>query len=263
MKIQSLKILAIALMLAIVPLSVSTVYAGSNGHNNGHNNGHDNGHNNGHDNGHDNDKAGLPAEIIARKAADANLQANINSEESARKAADAALKDQIENIVAPPRLLIGDDYGGGKVFWVDEDGQHGLIAAPTDQSEGIQWYNGSFTDTNASRGGVNAGGYNTERIIINQGAGSYAAQLCANYQGGGYGDWYLPSIAELNLMYLNIGPGAPSPFTNVGGFATDLYWSSTESASTHALSQNFLDGTQPGSFSSKGRTFRVRAVRAF
>ena len=60
MKIQSLKILAIALMLAIVPLSVSTVYAGSNGHD--------------HDNGHDNDKGGLPAEIIARKAADANFR---------------------------------------------------------------------------------------------------------------------------------------------------------------------------------------------
>ena len=44
---------------------------------------------------------GLPAEIKARKAADAKLQGNINSEASARKAADTAFKNQIDDI-APP-----------------------------------------------------------------------------------------------------------------------------------------------------------------
>ena len=77
---------------------------------------------------------------------------------------------------------IGDSYGGGIVFWVDATGQHGLIAATADQSTGIQWYNGSYSTTNAVRDGIGAGMYNTERIIANQGAGSYAAQLCANYQ---------------------------------------------------------------------------------
>jgi hypothetical protein len=239
MKIQSLKLLAIALMLALVPLSVSTVYAGSNGNN----------------------VAGrLHAEIIARKADEANLQTNINSEASARKAADTALKNQIDDIVAPPKLSIGDEYGGGIGFWVDEDGQHGLIVAPPDLG-GIQWNNGSDTATNAVRDGVNAGHYNTERIIINQGSGSYAAQLCANYQGGGYGDWYLPSKAELNLMYLNIGQGAPPPFTNVGGFSNVNYWSSTEIGSVTAWAQSFFNGYQYST--NKNNTFSVLAVRGF
>ena len=39
-------------------------------------------------------------------------------------------------------------------------------------------------------------GYNAEQITINQAGWEVsAAQLCANYQRGGYGDWYLPSIS--------------------------------------------------------------------
>ena len=78
---------------------------------------------------------------------------------------------------------IGDSYGGGIVFWVDATGQHGLIAATADQSTGIQWYNGAYSTTNAVRDGIGAGMYNTERIIANQGEGSYAAQLCAKLPG--------------------------------------------------------------------------------
>ena len=38
--------------------------------------------------------------------------------------------------------FIGESYGGGIVFYVYDNGQHGLIAATADQSTGIQWYNG-------------------------------------------------------------------------------------------------------------------------
>ena len=148
---------------------------------------------------------------------------------------------------------IGDFVLGGIVFWVDETGKHGLIAATSDQSTGIQWYNGSYTTTNAVRDGVYAGQYNTERIITNQGTGSYAAQLCANYQGGNYGDWYLPSKYELNLMYLQKA--------TIGGFASDRYWSSTEYNNDDAWIQFFFNGFQ-NTFS-KNFTFYVRAVRAF
>jgi hypothetical protein len=51
---------------------------------------------------------------------------------------------------------------------------------------------------------MRAGEFHTERIIANQGLGNYAAQLCAAYQGGNYGDWYLPSKYTLNLMWLNL-----------------------------------------------------------
>uniref|UniRef100_UPI0040483446 Lcl domain-containing protein n=1 Tax=Algoriphagus sp. TaxID=1872435 RepID=UPI0040483446 len=68
-----------------------------------------------------------------------------------------------------PALKIGDPYQGGKIFWLDATGQHGLIAAPNDQSA----------------------------------KGWSAAQLCNDLVLGDYSDWYLPSNDELNKLYLN------------------------------------------------------------
>jgi hypothetical protein len=154
-------------------------------------------------------------------------------------------------------LSIGDTYQGGIIFYLDTSGCHGLISAPNDQPTaqitGIQWYNGSNTVTNAVRDGMGAGEFNTERIIADQGTGSYAAEVCANYIGGNYGDWYLPSKYELNLLYLQK--------TVVGGFTVYWYWSSTEFDNNIAWGQNFNTGGQ-GSGLKSGTSF-VRAVRAF
>ncbi|MEI7597502.1 MAG: hypothetical protein WCK02_17270 [Bacteroidota bacterium] len=148
---------------------------------------------------------------------------------------------------------IGESYGGGKVIYVSDNGQHGLIGALVDQGR-VAWNNGSNTTTNAVRDGVGAGIYNTERIIVSQGVGNYAAQLCANYQGGNFGDWYLPSKYELNLLYAQ-----RAIFNN---FAGNYYWSSTEGDITGAWSQFFDNDGSPLSVS-KGNSFYVRAIRAF
>ncbi|MCX6303641.1 MAG: DUF1566 domain-containing protein [Bacteroidetes bacterium] len=151
---------------------------------------------------------------------------------------------------------IGESYGGGIVFYVSTGGQHGLIAAVADQSTGIQWYNGSNTTTNAVRDDVFAGQSNTERIIISQGAGSYAAQLCANFKGGYFGDWYLPSKYELNLLY--------QQKDMVGGFASGLsalYWSSSEMDVNNAWLQNFGNSGQYTNL--KSSIYYIRAIRAF
>lgn len=160
-------------------------------------------------------------------------------------------------------LSIGQSYMGGIIFYLDSTGCHGLIAADTDQSTtGIHWYNGSNTITNAVRDGIGAGAFNTERIIANQGPGAYAAQICANYQGGNYGDWYLPSKFELNLMYQNIGQGNALGLGNVGGFANNYYYSSTEFDLNDAWQQGFgFGGTQANA--GKWGVILVRAIREF
>ena len=152
---------------------------------------------------------------------------------------------------------IGDTYGGGIVFYVYDNGRHGLIAATADQSTGVVWTTAAYQSTvsNAVRDEVNGGQTNTERIIIQAGAGSYAAQLCANYQGGNYGDWYLPSKYELNLLYLQKAV--------VGGFSTiNYYWSSTENNNSSAWAQYFYSGLQ-NLYNKNYSTYYVRAVRAF
>ncbi|MDD4150407.1 MAG: hypothetical protein PHE33_10280 [Bacteroidales bacterium] len=152
-------------------------------------------------------------------------------------------------------LAIGDSYQGGIIFWLDATGQHGLIAATADQSTGIKWFNTApLTVTNAVRDGIRAGNFNTERIIANQGAGDYAAQICANYQGGNYCDLYFPSKYELNLLY--------AQKTAVGGLATAYYWSSSEDDNASTSVVNFLNGDQ-GSNCGKTTELRVRAIRSF
>jgi hypothetical protein len=163
-----------------------------------------------------------------------------------------------------PALAIGQKYKGGIIFYLDSTKLHGLVAAPKDilysttgQSLGVQWYNGSFTTTNATGTAIGTGKANTAAIIANQGAGVYAAKLCDDLVVGVYKDWYLPSKDELSLMYTNIGQGV----TNSGGFVSHDYWSSSEYDYGDAWYQYFYDGGQNGG--SKGLTLYVRAVRTF
>lgn len=158
-------------------------------------------------------------------------------------------------VSAEPQLYEIGDTGpaGGIVFWISSDGRHGLEAAASDQSAGIRWSFGVNFVTNAVRNGFNAGQYNTERIINIHGAGDYAAQLCANYKYGGYGDWYLPSWDELNLLYLKK--------QIVGGFKEDTYWSSTERYGDQVWAVDFSNGYSVAS--TKDSTRRVRPIRAF
>jgi hypothetical protein len=166
-----------------------------------------------------------------------------------------------EKTTAPATLSIGQTYQGGIIFYLDDSKQHGLIAAPTDQSSNIQWYNGSFTSTNVTNTAIGTGSANTAAIVASQGAGTYAASICDNLVIGTYSNWYLPSKDELALMYSNIGPGAAAPLTNVGGFGFSAYWSSSEYDSTLAWIHYFNIGFQYSY--DKSDTFSVRAIRSF
>jgi hypothetical protein len=180
----------------------------------------------------------------------------------------ANLQTQITNNA----IRVGDFYGGGVVFYIFESGDtgyiagetHGLIAAVADQSDGIQWYNGSYVTTGATGTAIGTGADNTTTIISVQGATetSYAAGLARAYTGGGYTDWFLPSKDELNKMYTNRATINTTAASNSGSdFSNWYYWSSTENDGGNAWAQHFLSGYQYGV--NKYSTRNVRAVRAF
>jgi len=177
---------------------------------------------------------------------------------------------------SPTTYSVGDFAQGGIVFWVDETGQHGLVCAKEDQDvgSGIRWYAGSYGITRAKGAGLFSGELNTFIIISSQveigdDHLDYAAQICNDLQitesGKTYGDWYLPSKGELNLMYQNKATINATAVANGGsGFVSSgsvYYWSSTEYIKFYTWAQRFSDGLQY--WCDKDRLCRVRPVRAF
>jgi hypothetical protein len=174
---------------------------------------------------------------------------------------------------APTTYNVGDFAHGGIVFWVDETGQHGLVCTKTDQGTGFRWYAGTFGNTQAKGDGPFAGNANTSIVIAAQVAigddgSTYAARICNELQitegGKTYGDWYLPSKEELNLMYQNKTTIDATAIANSGSaFNTGIlgYWSSTEINAANAWEQYFSNGFQDPN--TKFNSGRVRAVRTF
>jgi hypothetical protein len=128
-------------------------------------------------------------------------------------------------------VTVGEEHGGGIVFYVDGTGKHGLIVAKADMPTlSSDKEEGGFTWCDAKA-------------------------ACTTFESNGYRDWFLPNKEQLNQLYLNK--------LAVGGFVDNhYYWSSTEYNEDIAWLQNFTNGTHYVISKTYGLD-RVRAVRAF
>jgi len=167
-------------------------------------------------------------------------------------ALQSALEDtasEIRNHLREINTYSVRDFGqGGVVFWVDNDGRHGLVCDRKNLTEDMRWYAGTYGITRATGDGLFSGEANTIIIIsshaaIGDDSDPYAALICNELKvedsGITYGDWYLPSIGELKVMYQNktaIDPlllqmGVQRLVTNGCGVQrksfTTLHWSFT------------------------------------
>lgn len=154
---------------------------------------------------------------------------------------------------------VGEYTQGGIVFYVNETGTHGLVAALEDLQGNFEW--GCCCDTlNGANGQeIGTGLSNTLDIISGCSDSTIAANEALNYESEGFSDWYLPSKYELTEMYNNIGNGSSGG--NIAGLLTVWYWSSSEHSDYYAWYVDMGNGNT--GYNSKGYGFRVRVIRAF
>lgn len=170
------------------------------------------------------------------------------------------------NVISASGHYVGELFGGGIVYYVYDNGAHGLIASldDLDGGSGVVW-GLSGTDVPNCESAWD-GATNTASTITAGATASQAPGLCNAYSGGGNNDWYLPSSWELSLLYTNafiISKKLDSDaiITTNGFQFAQIYWSSSEISSTLTWGFLFSGGYSVGG--TKTVAYRVRAVRAF
>lgn len=111
---------------------------------------------------------------------------------------------------------------------------------------------------------------NTDLITAIYGSNTtYAAGLASLYSGGGYSDWFLPSLNSVQYMYNNRNSINAAAIQNEGSvFGAVGYWCSTEFGDENqvAFSYAWRIKWSNGTTNRNGKVITllgVRAVRAF
>jgi len=138
-----------------------------------------------------------------------------------------ALHAGVAESIVEKKYNVGDRALGGIVFYVNDNGTHGLVAASGDEPQTVDWFESGNNMDNPE--------FHDE-------------------DGKNYMDWRLPTKYELNLMY--------ERRNTIGNFTRDFYWSSIEAEiGNSAWAENFSNGEQQ--IHSKVEKGSVRLVRTF
>jgi len=163
---------------------------------------------------------------------------------------------------------IGAQIGGGIVVAVfNQSGVNkALVASLTNLGIGLPWTVPAQQTTAVGATGQSLfdGLTNTNAIIAQTGASAttfYAAGIARLFAGGGFSDWYLPALWELNMCY-NSAAIVNKVLGTTNGFSSmfNQYWTSTEFNASNGYAITFLNGGQNGIAKNSGGV-NVRAVR--
>lgn len=178
-------------------------------------------------------------------------------------------------------VRVGDELGGGVVFWTDQGGIHGLICNRTNIGTPTEPFGPSVALTQAAgtTKAIGQGRANTEKLLshisafrqnnANWNDKKTAAEWCSELEvtvgDDVYSDWFLPSLEELielfNVKDLLAQKESVIPANN--------YWTSTEgdgdAAGWSAYYVNFYEATDVviGNVDKEGWKIGIRAIRNF
>ncbi|MDR1955758.1 MAG: DUF1566 domain-containing protein, partial [Treponema sp.] len=158
---------------------------------------------------------------------------------------------------APTTYKIGDTGPAGGIVFYDMgfsmNGWRYLEAASAD-IPGVWPWGAADSNVNGTTNGIGNGKRNTQIIVelLNQkGETMQAAQVADAYEQGEFGDWFLPSKDELDLMYKNLKA------KGLGGFQSGSYWTSSELSASFSWYQKFSNGEQASESKNTAMYIRV------
>ena len=141
--------------------------------------------------------------------------------------ANAVINTSNEKITAESlfefQVMLGQEFQGGIIIHLSEDGLNGLIASKQNIDGGILGmykygaYNGNYEAYSENDG------YSNTLKFEGKFDSNYAAPACLQYSWGGFDDWYLPAKNEIALFEGFLHE------LNIPERSSDIYWSSTES----------------------------------
>ena len=154
-------------------------------------------------------------------------------------------------------ISIGQPYQGGIIFYLLLPGDPGYIAGQKHglivcEGESYTTWGCIYTEIGGTSVNLGTGQANTTRIVNGCGTSGIAARICNDLVWHGYNDWFLPSRAELKLLYnSHLLPSS----------SNEPYCTSSEYDSYSHWVVYSYDGYQ--SHKDKNELTYVRAIRTF
>jgi hypothetical protein len=151
---------------------------------------------------------------------------------------------------------------GGYIFYDQGsviNGWRYLEVAPVDYGTPLEW-GCDGTNIAGTSIAIGTGQTNTNLIIRNCSSINIAARACDTAVINGFGDWYLPSRGDFNLIYQNLNPLGVGNFINSNGNQWNRYWTSSQ-IGAFAYAQDFTPYYQQ--ITQKVNQNKVRPIRQF
>lgn len=148
---------------------------------------------------------------------------------------------------------VGQEYQGGKIFYIDQTGKHWLIAAGFDLNGNPFGCTG--VDISGADGTiVGSGVQNTLDIVASCGSNT-AAGTCGDLDTLGYDDWYLPSLEELKGLANTLGKMGEAKLTGA-------YYISSSEANSNEVWSIYMSNQAVVTYGKDAIGF-VRPIRSF